>query len=164
MPASREAYEARTKEVRAAWDEANRIQNAKAEALSQICSERKRPDGTVEESLPDLPAGRVHLPGDGPHVDGAGRTESHFERVSSRWWRSYYGICPGEDGGAGQGGPDRDVWNTPVDVSDMPRFVFEEESLGDRIRAVAKPFAVLAIGVLFLFAAAYISMIRYDPR
>jgi len=49
-------------------------------------------------------------------------------------------------------------------MSDMPRFRYQEEELGGRIRAVLPPFAVLISACLLLFIAAYFSFIRYDVR
>jgi hypothetical protein len=60
--------------------------------------------------------------------------------------------------------PTRDVWNTPVDVSDLPRFAFRPQPASERIKALAAPFLILAGLGLLLFAAAYASFIRYDAR
>jgi len=60
--------------------------------------------------------------------------------------------------------PATDWWNTPVDMSDMPRFRYQEEPLSGRVRAALPPFAVLLVCGLLLFLAAYLSFIRYDLR
>jgi hypothetical protein len=60
--------------------------------------------------------------------------------------------------------PTADLWNTPIDMTDSPRFRYMEEGLGGRVKAVLPPFAVLLGYCAALFAAAYVAFIRYDAR
>jgi ABC-type transport system involved in multi-copper enzyme maturation permease subunit len=60
--------------------------------------------------------------------------------------------------------PTGDFWNTAVDMTDSPRFRYTEEGLGGRMVAAWGAFAVLAVYIVALFAAAYIAFIRYDVR
>jgi hypothetical protein len=60
--------------------------------------------------------------------------------------------------------PTADVWNTPVDMTDAPRFHYTEETLGGRIKAILPPLAVLLGYCVVLFAVAYMTFIHYDVR
>lgn len=60
--------------------------------------------------------------------------------------------------------PTIDVWNTAVDVSDRPRFQFQEEALLDRFNGTIRYFVILLIFNLIFFTAAFFSFIRYDAR
>ena len=60
--------------------------------------------------------------------------------------------------------PTADLWETPIDMTDVPRFRYTEEALGGRVKAALPPFAVLLGYCVVLFAAAYVTFIRYDVR
>ena len=57
-----------------------------------------------------------------------------------------------------------DWWNSPVDVSDMPRFQYKEEAVSARIAGALPPLGLLAGLGLVAFAAAYFSFVKYDVR
>ncbi len=58
----------------------------------------------------------------------------------------------------------RDVWNTPTDLSDMPRFAYRSEPLADRLVAVLPwTLALAAYGLLFI-TVAVAGFVRYDVR
>ncbi len=60
--------------------------------------------------------------------------------------------------------PGRDWWNTPADLTDMPRFSYRSEPLAGRLAVTAPWFATLALyGVLFTAVAA-VAFTRYDVR
>jgi hypothetical protein len=104
------------------------------------------------------------------------QNQAHFGRLSRLWGQTFYGL--GRQGPQGQDSgyrtkkieelrakdPTADAWNTPVDMSDAPRFRYMEEGLGGRFRAALPPFAVLLGYGIVLFAAAYVAFIRYDVR
>jgi ABC-type transport system involved in multi-copper enzyme maturation permease subunit len=163
-PAYREAYEARTKAVQAAWNEANRIQGAKRRALLDDLDLKEKAQTRLARNLSLVSplADFTYLATD---LTSTGlRNMAQFALLSRLWGRSYSDYVQAKTGALQKDDPTRDVWNSPVDVSDMPRFVFREESIGGRIKAALIPFAVLAVMALALFAAAYASFVRYDAR
>jgi hypothetical protein len=89
----------------------------------------------------------------------------HVGRLAEVWSQAFYGeYQPKKMAEMKAKDPTVDLWNTPVDMTDAPRFRYTEEALRGRIDAALGPFAVLAVYVVALFAAAYIAFIRYDVR
>ncbi len=60
--------------------------------------------------------------------------------------------------------PTVDVWNSPVDVSDMPRFDYTDERLLDRFNGILPFLTVLLIFNILFFFAAFVFFVRYDVR
>ena len=60
--------------------------------------------------------------------------------------------------------PEADVWNTPTDLSDMPRFTYRSEPLAGRLAAAAPWIAALAVYGLLFVAVAVAGFARYDVR
>jgi len=60
--------------------------------------------------------------------------------------------------------PQADVWNTPTDLSDMPRFTYRSEPLAGRLAAAAPWIAALAVYGLLFIAVAVAGFARYDVR
>lgn len=60
--------------------------------------------------------------------------------------------------------PAQDWWNTPVDISDRPRFAFMEEALPGRIKSSFPYLTVLIIYVFLFFLISYFSFVKYDVR
>jgi hypothetical protein len=92
------------------------------------------------------------------------RGQTHFGELSAAWDQAYGAYLRRKIAELQKAEPTRDVWNTPVNVSDMPRFVFRPEAASERIKGVWVPFLLLAGLGLSLFAAAYASFVRYDVR
>lgn len=164
-PEYRKAYEAGRAENQRAWDEANRIQGEKAKVLDDDLRQKEEAQTNLGRtiSMASPLADFSYLATD---LSSTG-TQSmvHFGRLAQAWGQAFYRDyrtkkieeLKAKD-------PTADVWNTPIDMTDSPRFRYTEEGLGGRIGAALGPFAVLAVYVVALFAAAYISFIRYDVR
>lgn len=163
-PAFALAYETFRKESEAAWREANVIQGQKAEVLrSELrLKEAAQTRLALDLSLVSPLAGFTYLATD---LSGTGMlNRAHFAGLVGAWGRSYGEYMRARMAEMRQADPTVDLWNTAVDVSDMPRFVYKEGPLADRLKGVMKPFIVLFGVGLAAFAAAYVSFIRYDVR
>jgi ABC-type transport system involved in multi-copper enzyme maturation permease subunit len=163
-PAYKEALQARVREVGAAWAEANRIQGGKAKDLGDDLQRR-------EEAQTKL-AGAVSMISPlsdftflATDVTSTGlMNERHFDQMSTLWGRVYEDYVRARTTALQKQDPAVDWWNTPVDVSDMPRFQYKEEPLAARIAGTLLPLGVLAGLALLAFAAAYFSFVKYDVR
>jgi ABC-type transport system involved in multi-copper enzyme maturation permease subunit len=60
--------------------------------------------------------------------------------------------------------PSRDWYNTPTDLSDMPRFTYRPEPVAGRLAATAPWFVVLALFTSLFTAVAVVAFSRYDVR
>jgi ABC-type transport system involved in multi-copper enzyme maturation permease subunit len=163
-PAYREAYQARTHEVQAAWDEANRIQNEKADRIWREVSRKEAAQTDLSRYLSMVSpfSDFTYLATD---LSSTGiRNEAHFGQVSDLFWQAYADYSRQKIEALQKKDPSTDWWNTAVDMSDRPRFRYQQEALSGRVQATLPAFAVLIICGLILFLAAYFSFIRYDVR
>jgi len=163
-PAYREAYEARTREVQAAWDEANRIQGEKASAIWREMGRKEAAQTELSSYLSMLSplSDFTYLATD---LSSTGvRNEAHFGRIREMWGRAFGDYQRQKIETLQKQDPAVDWWNTAVDMSDRPRYNYQEEGLGGRVKATLPAFAVLVIFNLILFSAAYFSFIKYDVR
>ena len=92
------------------------------------------------------------------------RNEAHFRTMKSAWDQAFWDYATQKMEALRKTNPTMDVWNTPVDVSDMPRLQYREEALTERIKGILTPFTILIVLSIVLFAAAYVAFIRYDVR
>ena len=163
-PAFREAYQARRKEVDAAWSEANRIQNKKRDDLQEefnrkVGAQTRLSRGlSMSSPLSDFTYMATDLTSTGI------MNLRHFEQIRSGWEHTYWDYVQGRTTALQKQNPAVDWWNTPVDVSDMPRFQYKEEALAARAKGTIWPFAIMMMMNLVVFVAAYISFMRYDVR
>jgi len=163
-PAFREAWQARRREVQAAWDEANRIQRDKAQEIWRDLNRREAVQSELSRYISMISplSDFTYLATD---LSSTGiQNETHFGRVSALFWQGYGDYAKQKIDSLQKKDPATDWWNTPVDMSDMPRFRFQEEALGGRFKAALPPFAALLGFGLVLFLAAYFSFVRYDVR
>ena len=164
-PAFREAYQARTREVDAAWGEANRIQNKKRDDLREDFNRKVGAQTRLARGLSMISplADFTYLATD---LTSTGRMNLvHFRRLSDDIWDPSYGqYVTGRITALQKQNPAVDWWNTPVDVSDMPRFQYREEALTARVKGTLWPFAIMMMMNLIVFSAAYISFVKYDVR
>jgi ABC-type transport system involved in multi-copper enzyme maturation permease subunit len=164
-PEYRKAFEANRAAVERAWAEANRIQNEKADALNEDLG-RKEAAQTELARLISMISPLANMSYLATDLSSTGtRNQEHFGRLAQLWGQSFYRdyqMRKIEELRAKD--PTADVWNTPIDMSDAPRFRYAEEGLGGRIKAALPPFAVLLGYGIVLFAAAYVAFIRYDVR
>jgi hypothetical protein len=163
-PAFREAYQARTREIQAAWDEANRIQGKKANDLQD---EFRRKVGAQTRLSRDLSmisplADFTYLATD---LTSTGTMNlRHFVHLREIRDQAFEAYQRNRIAALQKQNPAVDWWNTPVDVSDMPRFQYKEEALTARVKGILWPMAILIFMNLIVFSAAYISFVKYDVR
>lgn len=163
-PAYREAYQARTREVQPAIDEVNRIQNEKADKIWREVDRKEAAQTELSRYLSMVsPLSDFTFLATDLSSTGI-RNEVHFGQVRHLFWIAFGDYEKQRIDALQKKDPSTDRWNTPVDVSDRPRFQFKEESLGGRIKSTLPAFAVLVTTCLILFLAAYFSFIRYDVR
>ncbi len=163
-PAFAAAYELFRKESEAAWKEANVIQGQKAEVLRGDLRRKEEAQTrlALDLSLVSPLAGFTYLATDLSSTGMLNR--SHFDGLERAWGGSYAEYMQKRMAEMRQADPTVDIWNTAFDARDLPRFVYKEGSLADRLKGVLKPFLVLFGVGLAAFAAAYVSFIRYDVR
>lgn len=163
-PAFAAAYKVLRDRSEAAWREANDIQGRKAQVLR---SELSRKEGAQTRlalglSMASPLAAFTYLAAD---LSGTGEGSArHFSRLASTWSRAYGEYMQAKMQAMREADPTRDVWNTVVDVGDMPRFSFRPEPLADRFKRALPSFAVLAAAGILLFLAAFLSFARADVR
>ncbi len=92
------------------------------------------------------------------------RNQAHFGRLSGLWGQAFRDYSRHKIAALQAKDPTVDWWNTPVDMSDRPRFEYREEALGARISAALPGLALLLGYGLVFFALAYVSFVRYDVR
>ena len=163
-PAFREAYEALRKETQAAWDEANRIQGEKARVIDNDRMQKEKAQTGLStrlsmiSPLADFTYWATDLTSTGL------RNAGYFRDLSDAWDRTYTAYYRARLAALQKLDPAVDWWNTAVDVSDMPRFMYKEETLGARAKSGLGPLTVLIVMCVGLFVAAYVSFVRYDAR
>lgn len=163
-PDYRKAYKELRDAEGKAWGEANRIQNNKAGVLKK---ELRRKQEAQEKlaiwiSMISPLSDFTYLATD---LSSTGiRSRSHFSRIEEGWWRAFGAYTRKKMASLREKNPTADLWNTPVDVSDMPRFQYQQEALKDRFGGTIRFFVVLIIFNLIFFTAAYFSFIKYDVR
>lgn len=163
-PAFGRAYEVLRRASEAAWSEANRIQGEKAKVLQEDLDRKERAQTrlSVILSLSSPLAAFSYLTTD---LSNTGmRNEAHFRTMKSAWDQAFWDYATQKMEALRKTNPTMDVWNTPVDVSDMPRLQYREEALTERIKGILTPFTILIVLSIVLFAAAYVAFIRYDIR
>jgi ABC-type transport system involved in multi-copper enzyme maturation permease subunit len=163
-PAAREAFDAATKARQAAWDEANRVQGDKIEAIWRSASQKEGAQTTLARTISMVSPLSVftYLATD---LSSTGmQNEAYFGRESGVWDRAFGDYERKKIADLQAKDPTTDWWNTAVDMSDRPRFEFREEGLGGRVQAALPGFVLLLGYGLVFFALAYVSFLRYDVR
>jgi ABC-type transport system involved in multi-copper enzyme maturation permease subunit len=163
-PAAREAFEAATKATQGAWDEANRVQGGKMEAIRRAAKLKEEAQTKLSRfiSMASPLSVFTYLATD---LSSTGlRNEAHFGRIGAVWNQAFGAYERRKIADLQAKDPATDWWNTPVDMSDRPRFVYTEEALGGRVEAAMPGFLLLLGYGLVFFALAYVSFIRYDVR
>ena len=164
-PEYRKAFEANRAASERAWNEANRIQGARAEELRDDLRRKEEAQTDLARAISMVSplADFAYLATD---LSSTGtRNQAHFGSLARLWGQAFrrdYRTKKVEELRAKD--PTADPWNTPIDMTDAPRFRYVEEGLGGRVQAVLPPLAVLLGYGVVLFAAAYLAFIRYDVR
>jgi len=163
-PAVREAFEARRKAVSEAWDEANRIQSEKIEAIMGAAAKKEEAQTGLSRTISMISplATFTYLATD---LSSTGmRNEAYFGRLRGVWDRAFGDYSRRKLAELQARDPATDWWNTAVDMSDRPRFEYREEPIGGRVQAALPEFLLLLGYGLVFFALAYVSFLRYDVR
>jgi ABC-type transport system involved in multi-copper enzyme maturation permease subunit len=163
-PAFARAYDLLRKGNEAAWREANDIQDAKAKTLRDDLARKEKiqTEFSVGLSMVSPLAAFTYFAAD--LANAGARNQAHFQTISRVFWTSYGDYRDRRMEAMRKANPTADIWNTAVDVRDMPRFVYQEEPLAARFGAVALPLVVLIAMALGVFLAAVLSFNRYDVR
>ena len=164
-PEYRTAYEAARAANQKAWDEANRIQSAKGEVLQKDLRQKEEAQTGLARSI-SMASPMADFTYLATELSSTGMQNMlHVIDLAKVWDRFFYGeYQPKKIAELKAKDPTADVWNTAIDMTDSPRFRYTEEGLGGRMGAAWGAFAVLAVYIVALFAAAYIAFIRYDVR
>ena len=163
-PAFKAAVLERTREVEAAWAEANRIQGAKANALWDDLRLKEEAQTRLSKAFSMIsPAADFSYLATDLTSTGL-MNQAHFAEVGRLWGRAYGDYVKAKTADLQKKDPLTDWWNTAVDVSDMPRFQYREEAVGARIAGVLPAMGILAGLGLLVFAAAFVSFVKYDVR
>jgi ABC-type transport system involved in multi-copper enzyme maturation permease subunit len=164
-PEYKKAYEANRAAIERAWAEANRILGTKGEALIKDLHQKEEAQTDLARSISMISplADFSYLSTD---LSSTGTENiAHFTRLADAWNETFYHVYQKKKIDELKAkNPTADVWNTPVDMADAPRFHYTEEALGGRIKAILPSFAVLIGFCIVLFAAAYAVFIGYDVR
>jgi len=164
-PEYRKAYEADRAANQGAWNEANRIQGAKADVIRQDLRRKEEAQTGLARSI-SMASPLADFTYLAAELSSTGvRNTLHVGRLAEAWGRAFGGeYVPKKMAEMKAKDPTVDLWNTAVDMTDAPRFRYTEEGLGGRVEAALPPFAVLLGYCVVLFAAAYVAFIRYDAR
>jgi len=163
-PEFKKADEEMTKAWQGGWNEANRIQGAKANLILEdqgrkIESQMKL---SLYLSMSSPLSSFTYLATD---LSSTGmRSLSHFKRIVEGWNAAFGDYAKKKRAALLEKDPTIDVWDSPVDVSDMPRFQYIDERLLDRIKGVLPFLTALVVFNILFFSAAFFSFIRYDVR
>jgi ABC-type transport system involved in multi-copper enzyme maturation permease subunit len=163
-PEYRKAYDAGRAAVERAWAEANRIQNGKADVLRGDLRRKEEAQTGLARSISMVSplADFDYLATD---LSSTGiRNQIHIFGLRRVWDHAFGDYATKKMAQMKAKDPTADLWDTPVDMTDAPRFNYTEEALGGRVKAALPSFAVLLGYCVVLFAAAYVSFIRYDAR
>jgi len=163
-PAFARAYDLYRRGIEAAWREANDIQDAKAKALNDDLDRKEKAQTEISVGLSLVSPLAAFTYSAADLADCGARNQVHFSAIATAFWAAEGDYENRKMEAMRKADPTMDVWNTAVDVRDMPRFVYKEESLAARFRAAALPLVVLIAMALAVFLAAVLSFNRYDVR
>ncbi|MGA2532508.1 MAG: ABC transporter permease subunit [Candidatus Aminicenantales bacterium] len=163
-PEYRKAYEEDRAAGQKAWDDANRIQNAKAKVLTDDLHQKEKAQTELARSI-SMASPLADFSYLATDMSSTGiRNILHFGQLSELWDHAFGDYATRKMADMKAKDPTADLSNTPIDMTDAPRFRYTEEGLGGRVKAAMPPFAVLLGYCVVLFAAAYVAFIRYDAR
>jgi hypothetical protein len=160
----KKAYQELTEAIENAWNEANRIQGEKADLIQRDLDRKEAAQQRLSTyiSMVSPLSDFTYLAAD---LSSTGiRSMIHFSRIAENWWRAFYEYEAKKIATLKEKDPTIDIWNTAVDVSDRPRFQYQEEALLDRFNGTLRFFVILLIFNVIFFTAAFFSFIKYDVR
>lgn len=160
----KDAYQELRKAIQEAWDEANRIQGDKAADIRRELN-RKEESQTRLSSYISMISPLSDFAYLATDLSSTGiRNLIHFREISGIWRQSWNDYEEKRLASLQEEQPTVDWWNTPVDMSDRPRFQYREEDLIRRFKWTIPFFTVLIVYNFIFFTAAYFSFIKYDVR
>jgi ABC-type transport system involved in multi-copper enzyme maturation permease subunit len=158
------AYDLYRRMIGEAWREANVVQGAKVKVLRDDLEAKEKSQTALSVNLSMISpmASFTYFSVDLTH--SGMRNLDHFYRGVVAYFASYGEYMNRKMAEMRKADPTMDVWNTATNVSDMPRFIYREESLGARIEGVFKPLVILLGMALAIFVGAVLTFNRTDPR
>jgi ABC-type transport system involved in multi-copper enzyme maturation permease subunit len=163
-PAAREAFEAATKARQGAWDEANRVQSEKIDAVWKAAASKDKAQMDLARTISMVSPLAVFTYLATDLTSTGVQNEAYFSDQRGVWDRAFEGYSRKRIAELQAKDPATDWWNTAVDMSDRPRFEYREERLGARVLATLPEFVLLLAGGLLFFVLAYVSFLGYDVR
>jgi ABC-type transport system involved in multi-copper enzyme maturation permease subunit len=163
-PEYKQAYMEMREEIQQAWNEANRIQSKKVEDIRRDLGLKEQAQTRLSRMLSMISplSNLVYLVTD---LSSTGmKNREYFDRLRVAWSSSFGEYRERKIGEMRRQDPAVDAWNTPVDMSDRPAFIYRQEPLVDRLKETLVYFMLLAVFNLVFFSAAFLSFIRYDVR
>jgi len=163
-PEFKKADEEMTQAVNEAWNEANRIQGEKANLIldDQSLKTERQMKLSLYLSMMSPLSSFTYLATD---LSATGmRNREHFKRLDARYDGIFGDYARKKMAGLREKDPTINVYDSPVDVNDMPRFQYIDERLLDRFKGVLPFLTALIIFNILFFSAAFFSFVRYDVR
>lgn len=163
-PVYKKAYEEMREAIEQAWFEANQIQGQKASLIQNELDRKEEAQQRLSlyismiSPLSDFTYLVTDLSSTGI------RNMNYFHRISEIWDGAFHDYGEKKMASLKEKDPTIDIWNSPADVSDRPRFEYHQEALMERLKATIRFFVILIIFSLVLFSAAFFSFIKYDVR
>ncbi|MCP4256522.1 MAG: ABC transporter permease [Planctomycetes bacterium] len=97
-------------------------------------------------------------------ITGTGlRSLEYFNKVKSEYGGQFWRYVDKKVQDAQKNDPNF-TWESFLDLSERPRFVFKEEPLGDKLIEVLPNWGILVLFNVVFFAAAFAGFMRYDVR
>ena len=91
------------------------------------------------------------------------RSLKYFEQVKDEYSRQFWPYVGRKVQEAQKNDP-KFTWDSFLDLSERPRFVFKEESLRGKLNAVLPYWGILVLFNVVFFVAAFAGFMRYDVR
>ena len=156
-------YNCYGEEIRNAWQEANRIQGEKANALRRELNMKAGIQTWVAKHIACLSpyANYVYLATD---LTGTGlRGMSYFRKSVGEFSRTFRPYLERKEQEAREADPTYNS-NSFIDLRDRPRFSFREESISDTLTAVLPYWGALLFFNVLFFTIAFVGFLKYDVR
>ncbi len=156
-------YESYTNESNNVWQEANRTQREKANKIRRELDNKAAIQNFIAKHIACLSpyANYVYLATD--LTETGLRSLSYFSRVASEYYGTMYSYLQTKEEQAREKDPTFGS-NSFLDVSDRPRFVYQEEPLSNRLGTGLPYWGFLIFFNVLFFVMAFVKFLRYDVR
>lgn len=155
-----QAYQEARREI---WREANRLQGEKAQKLRDDLNAKANEQTWTAKHIACLSpyACFVYLATD---LTGTGmHQERHFGLQARHYFQTFRSYLSQKEDAARQADPTYNS-NRFIDVSDRPRFHFQNEALAERVNTALPYWALLLLFNAILLGLAIVDFIKYDVR